>query len=250
VSPFTITTADGVVLTARRHPAVGRRRSVVVLVHGFTASKDHPDVLAVAEALASAGHDVVSYDARGHHTSGGLCTLGHSEWLDVAAAADVARDLDDRVVTVGASLGGVAVLRHATHDRDLTGVVAVSSPARWRLPRNVRSMFSAFLTRTRVGRAFAERRLGVKIDPVWADPPPPVDLTGRIRVPLAVIHGDADQVIPPTAAAQLVDRAGGSARLEIVPGMGHAFDPLGIPVILDAVDWALRRPAAESPARP
>jgi len=250
VSRFTITTADGVVLTARHHPASGRRRSAVVLVPGFTASKDDPEVVAVAEALSSTGHDVISYDARGHHTSGGLCTLGYSEWLDVAAATQAARDRDERVVTVGASLGGVAVLRHATHDRDLTGVVAVSSPARWRLPRNIRGFFSTFLTRTRLGRALAERKLGVKIDPVWADPPPPADLTGRIRVPLAVIHGDADQMIPPTAATQLVDGSCGAARLDIVPGMGHAFDPLGIPAILDAVDWTLRQPAHESPARP
>ncbi len=246
VSSFTLTTADGVVLTARRHRASGRRRSAVVLVHGFTASKDHPEVVAVAEALAAAGHDVVTYDTRGHQTSGGTCTLGDTEWLDVAAAVDLARDLDPRVVTVGASLGGIAVLRHATHDPHLSGVVAVSAPAVWRLPRNLRAVFSTFLTRTRVGRAIARRHLGVRIDPVWAAPPPPVELTGRIRAPLAIIHGDADQMIPPAAAAQLVEGFGGEARLDIVAGMGHAFDPAGIPAILGAVDWTLTRSSGGS----
>ena len=250
MSSFTLTTADGVVLAARRHPATGRRRSAIVLVHGFTASKDHPEVVAVAEALASAGHEVITYDTRGHHGSGGTCTLGDTEWLDVAAATELARDLDDRVVTIGASLGGIAVLRHATHDRNLAGVVAVSAPAVWRLPRNVRAFFSTFLTRTRIGRAFAARRLGVRIDPVWADPPPPVELTSRIHAPLAVIHGDADQMIPPTAATQLVESSGGETRLDIVAGMGHAFDPLGIPAILDAVDWTLTGVNGRSPSIP
>ena len=65
-----------------------------------------------------------------------------------------------------------------------------------------------------------------------------------------MIHGDADQMIPPTAAAELVEGSGGRARLDIVAGMGHAFDPLGIPAILDAVDWTLRRSAEDSPSVP
>lgn len=245
--PFTLTTADGVVLAARRYPASGRRRSAVVLVHGFTGSKDQSEVVAVAEALASAGHEVISYDARGHHDSGGTCTLGDTEWLDVAAATDLARELDQRVVTVGASMGGVAVLRHATHDRSLAGAVTVSSPATWHLPRNLRALFSTFLTRTRPGRLFAERRLGVRIDSVWSNPPPPVDVAGRVRIPLAVIHGEADQMIPPEAAATLAGASAGTTRLDVVPGMGHAFDPLGIVTILDAVDWALTDQAARIP---
>jgi len=29
-------------------------------------------------------------------------------------------------------------------------------------------------------------------------------------------------------------------RLQIVPGMGHAFDASSVPAIRDAVDWALQ----------
>ena len=171
-----------------------------MLVHGFTGSKDQPEVLAVAEALAAAGHEVISYDARGHHGSGGLCTLGDSEWLDVAAAIAAARRIHDRVVTVGASMGGIAVLRHGVNDPNLAGVVTVSAPALWRLPRTPRAALSALLTRTRLGRQLAARKLGVRIHADWSDPLPPVALAERLAVPLAVIHGDADKMIPLAAA--------------------------------------------------
>ena len=64
------------------------------------------------------------------------------------------------VVIVGASMGAIAALRYAAGpvvDPGLVGVVAVSSPAGWRLPRNARSVLAAGLTRTRLGRLLPER---------------------------------------------------------------------------------------------
>lgn len=243
---FVLQTADGVLLPARHHPASGVSRSAVVLVHGFSASKDHPEVVEVAEALAEVGHEVVTYDSRGHRSSGGLCTLGDAERLDVAAAVAEARRLSGTVVALGASMGAIAVLRHAADDSDLAGVVTVSAPDLWRVPRNLRTALSTLLTRTKLGRAVAARRLGVRIHPVWSNPPPPVELVRRIDVPLAVIHGDADRMIPASAARRLVESAGGPSRLSVVAGMRHAFDPVGVPAILEAVDWAL----GYAPARP
>lgn len=247
MSEFVLTTRDGVQLSASRQPAIGEPRAAVVLVHGFTASKDHPEVRSVANALARAGYDVITYDARGHHSSAGLCTLGDSEWLDVAAATAEARRSSASVITVGASMGAIAVLRHAANDPDLAGVVTVSSPALWRLPKNLRALFATLLTRTRAGRAFAARKLGVRIHPTWTDAEPPVVLAQRIVAPLAVIHGDSDRIIPASAAAELIHGANGGARLDIVSGMSHAFDPLSIPPILGAVDWVMTSAARVQP---
>ena len=46
------------------------------LVHGLTGSKDHPQVVALATKIRARGFDVISYDARGHGSSGGISTLG------------------------------------------------------------------------------------------------------------------------------------------------------------------------------
>src|SRR5439155_23849763 len=153
VAVTTLTTVDGVRLAAHLHH-VARPRGTVVLAHGFTASATHDDVEALARALVEAGYDVVTYDARGHGASTGWCTLGDLERHDVAAAARAARPESGRVVLVGLSMGAIAVLRHASsnergHDDAAgAGVVTVSAPARWKLPRNARGVLSAGITST------------------------------------------------------------------------------------------------------
>ncbi len=136
---LTLTTVDGVRLAAHVHQ-VPEPHGTVVLAHGFTASATHADVEALAETVANAGYDVVTYDARGHGASGGACTLGDRERHDVAAAVEAARPDAGPVVLVGVSMGAIAVLHHAaTRPRDagvIAGVVTVSAPARWKLPRN------------------------------------------------------------------------------------------------------------------
>ena len=68
--PFasSLTTADGITLTARTwsHPEA---RAAIVLVHGFAASAEDPAVVRQAEVLQAAGFDVLAYDSRGHGDS-------------------------------------------------------------------------------------------------------------------------------------------------------------------------------------
>ena len=233
------TTTDDVVLSGRRWLRADAPRAAVVLVHGFSASADHPDVCDLAEVLHADGVDVVCYDARGHGTSEGHSTLGDLERHDVAAAVDAARDRSDRVVLVGASMGAIAALRYASTADDLAGVVSVSCPARWRLPRNVQGVLAAGLTRTRVGRAVASRLMGVQVAPRWTNPEPPIDLAPKVRAPVAFLHGAADRFVAASDAAELYEVAAEPRRLRIVPGMGHAFVPESVPAIRESVDWAL-----------
>ena len=126
--------ADGTDLATRCWLSAGGADALVVIAHGFTANKDDPKVVALAEWLHGLGYDAVAFDSRGHGRSGGECTLGKLEVLDVDAVVAWARTRTDRVVLVGASMGAVGVLAHAAADPDLVGVVTVSSPARGAYP--------------------------------------------------------------------------------------------------------------------
>lgn len=233
-------TSDGVALLARLWPATAVPvRGAAVLVHGFSAGKDEPSVVAVADRLAALGFDVVGYDGRGHGGSGGRCTLGDRERHDVAAAVEAARTRSSRVVLVGASMGAIAVLRHAAADPAVSGVVTVSSPARWRLPRTARSLLAAGLTQTRPGRWLAARHLDVRLAKGWSRPEPPVALAAQLSVPLAVVHGAQDRFIPLAEGRVLAQAAGGPCRLVVVPGMGHAFEPVALGAIADALEWVM-----------
>jgi uncharacterized protein len=244
VGQAAVSTSDGVNLAIREWTAPQGARAVVVLVHGFASGKDHRNVVGLAERLVDRGLDVMAYDARGHGESGGSCTLGDLEARDVAAAVAWASQRALPVVLVGASMGGIAVLRHAAAGPDVAGLVVVSSPAEWRIPLRIRALITAGLTRTKGGRWVAARRLRVRIHPVWTAPEPPRTLITRVTSPVAIVHGYRDRMIPHRAALELHMEDGGHRRLVLVPEMGHAFHPLGYQAVCEAVDWILSLPPA------
>jgi uncharacterized protein len=233
-------TADGVRLHCR-YWSTEMARAVVVLAHGFAGSCDNIAVVRQAQALRAAGFDVLSYDSRGHGRSEGQCALGDLESYDIAAAVARAKRTGLDVVLVGASMGAVAALRYAaTGDNELAGVVSISAPARFRTPRSAPGALVIGLARTRLGRRIAKHHLHVRIAPTWNAPAFPSELVRCIAVPVVIVHGDQDRYIP-TSDAQAIYQACNSPhrRLELVPGMGHAFDHKALPAVNNALDWLL-----------
>ncbi|MYQ43184.1 Pimeloyl-ACP methyl ester carboxylesterase [Streptomyces sp. LamerLS-316] len=118
----TLLTGDGVRIEAVYTPCTAGSGSAgggasgetaVVLAHGFTGSVDRPALLRAAEVFAQRAA-VITFSFRGHGRSGGRSTVGDREVLDLAAAVAWARSLGHRrIVTVGFSMGGSVVLRHA-----------------------------------------------------------------------------------------------------------------------------------------
>ncbi len=243
-----LVTADGVKLHGR-YWSTETARAVVVLAHGFAGSCDNVAVVRQAEALRSAGFAVVSYDSRGHGRSEGQCALGDLESYDIAAAVARAKRIGLDVILVGASMGAVAALRYAAGgDDELAGVVSISAPATFRTPLSGPGALVIGLARTRIGRQIAKHHLHVRIAPTWNAPAFPSELVRGIVVPLAIVHGDRDRYIP-TSDAQAIYQACNSPyrHLDLVPGMGHAFDQKALPAVNDALDWILAQPPIPTP---
>ncbi|NKI44736.1 alpha/beta hydrolase family protein [Streptomyces physcomitrii] len=117
----TVHTSDGVALEAAHAPGPGSGTApddlVIVLAHGFTGSRDRPHLRRAARVLTRYA-PVVTFSFRGHGGSGGRSTVGDRELLDLAAVVAWARSLGyRRVATVGFSMGGSVVLRHAAEAR-------------------------------------------------------------------------------------------------------------------------------------
>ncbi|MCE0447698.1 alpha/beta fold hydrolase [Streptomyces tricolor] len=105
-----------------------------MIAHGFTGDVDRPHLRRVADVLRGYGA-VVTFSFRGHGRSGGRSTVGDKEVLDLAAAVEWARGLGHpRVATVGFSMGGSVVLRHAALYGGTDAVVSVSAPGPLVLP--------------------------------------------------------------------------------------------------------------------
>lgn len=105
----------------------------VVLAHGFSEFSGQDGWLPYAGKLADEGYRVLTFNFRGfcdaEDCSEGEIELGNN-WLDVVAAIDLLEsEAVGQVFLVGASMGGLAVLRAAADPRvDAAGVVSLSTP--------------------------------------------------------------------------------------------------------------------------
>jgi uncharacterized protein len=221
VEPFAATTSDGIDLVGSR---LGTGEPAVVLCHGFLGWHRKPRVALLAESLAQR-FTVYAPDLRGHGGSAGVCTFGDLEVLDVDAVVGLAREEGRAgVVTVGASMGGIAVIRHAALMRRVDGVVAVSTPARWTGHGTPAMDRTVWLTSTEHGRLLA-RLMGVRIADTWTAPESPEDVIGRIApTPIVIVHGRDDHFFDEEDAWRLYRRAGEPKRLLLAGRFGHAED--------------------------
>ncbi len=90
----------------------------------------------------------------------------------------------------------------------------IGSPAYRPDPLRQRVRLEAFVRRSWRPAGALRQMLAVAAD---GDRSP---LLRKLDVPAVVIHGDADPLVPPAAATDLVRKLRG-ARLDLIPGMGH-----------------------------
>ncbi|MEU1123630.1 alpha/beta hydrolase [Streptomyces sp. NPDC005899] len=277
----TLPTGDGVRIEAVYTPCTAgfvpgdggaAGRTAVVLAHGFTGSVDRPAVRRAAAVFAQRAA-VITFSFRGHGRSGGRSTVGDREVLDLAAAVGWARSLGHRrVVTVGFSMGGSVVLRHAAlyTEPEVPGragtfppagatervegrtrapdgragahtdaVVAVSSPARWYY-RGTAPMRRLHWVVTRpAGRFVGRYGFRTRIHREDWNPVPlsPVEAVPLIEAPLLIVHGDRDPYFPLDHPRMLAAAARDGAELWIERGMGHAENAADDALLTRIADW-------------
>lgn len=210
----------------------------------------------MAETFAQYGA-VVTFSFRGHGASGGRSTVGDREVLDLAAAVRWARELGHtRVATVGFSMGGSVVLRHAAlygsagpkheerTDAVSDAVVSVSAPARWYYRGTAPMRRVHWLVTRPEGRLVGRYGLRTRIHHRDWNPVPlsPVEAVPRIApTPLLIVHGDRDGYFPVDHPRMLAEAAGDAGELWLEPGMGHAEHASDDELLRRIGDWAVSR---------
>jgi len=180
-----------------RAPAIGH----VLLCHGNAGNVG--DRVTHVALLSAAGFDVLAFDYRGYGRSSGRPSE-RGTYLDARAARDemLSRGGVDcaRVLYLGESLGGAVALALAL-EVPPAGVILQSTFT------SVRDM--ARLHYPRIPPALVP------------DAYPSLRRIPRLQVPLLVLHGARDEIVPLRHGEALVEAAPAPKRMHVFPDVGH-----------------------------
>jgi pimeloyl-ACP methyl ester carboxylesterase len=240
----------------------------ILLLHGWSGSIA-PDLVELAPFLCRTA-SVLGLDFRGHGASDdGPTTFGVLEIEDVAGAITWLGERGvTRVALVGSSMGGVTALaavavlgdgRLAAADADPDAPAASIEAPRPRIVAVVADAVTPELSlvvgrqaRIPFGRRLAERAFGRMGRIVGGDPrdtQPIRSVTLIEDVPLLLIHGDADPLVPIRDANRLAAAAPPGTRHLVIAGAGHAAGHAVDPATYEATVTGHLRGAFEE-ARP
>jgi pimeloyl-ACP methyl ester carboxylesterase len=200
---LTLTAEDGVRIHAWYLPPPGEARWVVLLAHGNGGNISHrlDRTLLLQSKLGAA---VLLFDYRGYGRSEGSPDE-EGTYRDARAAhrwlVEDERVSADRLVVFGESLGSAVAL-------DL----AVSRPCRALV---LESPFSSVPAMARAVYPFL---------PLWPFVRTRYDNLSKaplLRVPLLVLHGDRDEVVPIAQGRRVFEAAPPPKRFFAIPGAGH-----------------------------
>ena len=249
VTTATLVTQDGVPIDAVHLPAPRGRDLVIVMAHGFTQSWQNHMVWRIARRFnAHAG--VVLFDFRGHGRSGGLSTLGDKEVYDLDVAVRYGRELGyERLATVGFSMGGSVVLRHAGLFGGTDAVVSVSGPGHWYFRGTEAMRRVHFAAEKRLGRLIVRHFMKTRIaangwNPI---PMPPAEAASKISpVPVLIVHGDNDPYFPPDHGRELYEGAREPKEIWELAGFGHGERATDDALTDRIAAWVARAAASHS----
>jgi fermentation-respiration switch protein FrsA (DUF1100 family) len=190
-----LTAADGVRIAATYLPNPG---SAYTILYSHGNAEDLGDIMPWLRELQSHGFAVCSFDYRGYGLSGGKPTE-QGATLDMDAAynylTEQLRVPPERIIFHGYSVGGGPALAVASR-RKAGGIILEST------------FTTAFRTVTRLPLLPFDRFRNI-------------DRIGTLAMPVLVIHGRSDTVIPFSHGVRLFAAAQGSKRFLWITGAGH-----------------------------
>jgi len=203
---------------------------VVIVLHGWGGNSSL--MLPLASHIHDAGFHALFLDARNHGRSehDTFSSMPRfSEDLDVAIDYVAERSDVSTVGVLGHSVGAGAAILSASNGSAIDAVVSVSSFAhpgevmrdQMNIPRPILRVVLEAVQRT-IGYRFDEFAPRARVD--------------KIDVPILLVHGDADEVVPLSNLYEIAE-AHGSAEVMVVPGGGHSDLAPFEPYVADIVDF-------------
>jgi pimeloyl-ACP methyl ester carboxylesterase len=210
----------------------GDDNPIIVVVHGSGGNRADPAerMLGIAKDLVSYGYSVLMFDMRGHGESEGeYISAGYYEKNDLLGAIDYirGRGIENKIGVLGFSMGAAVCLMAAPESDEIDAVVADSAYA-----DIVSIIESEFAERSDLPKFFVPIILSMtrNIYDIDFTAIKPEEAVKEISVPVFIIHGGQDEMIPVQHAYRLKEASQNpDSRLWIVPEAEHANSYLARP---------------------
>lgn len=210
---------DSAGLTLRGWWIPGSRHQTVIMVHGWTSSRQEP--MGRSDYLHAAGYNLLLFDLRGHGQSdGNYTTIGWLEPDDVRAAVTFARSMDaGPIALLGYSMGASTVIEEAARDPRVSAVIEDSGFDTLAHAFGVHFQQMTMLPPVPFDQlviAIGQFDLRMNIAAVR-----PIDSIRQLKSPLLAIVGTGDRTVPPAEGYALFRAAAGPKQLLVIPSAGH-----------------------------
>ncbi|MCB8927350.1 MAG: alpha/beta hydrolase [Ardenticatenaceae bacterium] len=214
--------ADGVELAAWFvPPTAAANGATLIYVHGFGGNRGA--LLAQAAAMHEVGYGALLLDMRHHGESGDAAsTWGYAEANDVIAAYNyllTRPEVDaSRIGLVGKSMGGAAVALAAAQLPDTAVLVLESTYSSFE--ENLPNIMPSIAR----GPGFLAPYVFDRMDAATTEPLTEirtVETVAQLTMPLLLVHGDQDRLVPPAQGQAIFAAANEPKQLYTVPGAGH-----------------------------
>lgn len=232
---------EGLTLQGWRCGSPVKSRATIVYLHGIADTRTSS--AEVIRRFLPRGFDVVAYDGRAHGRSPGkMCTYGYYEKRDLSRVIDTLPQ--GPVVLIGHSLGAAIALQAAADNARVSAVVAAETFSDLATVARERAPFVFTDAAIREAFRIAEERGRFRVDEAS-----PLRAAERIRVPVLLLHGEADTETPLAHSRRVFEALQCPKRLALLPGVRHAgsLNASTWPQIEAWIDEVL--PAIAAPAR-
>ncbi|MCP4378884.1 MAG: alpha/beta hydrolase [bacterium] len=216
-----IPTTDGTkldvwVIKAREESSQPQRGTVMIL-HGILDSKAR--FFAMAQQMARLGYNVVMVDHRAHGRSEGIyTTFGAKEKFDSRDVIDSllkSGQIAEPIFAFGQSMGAAIAVQYAAVDPRCKAVMAV---APYTDMRSAARRFVPFMNEEKFAEVIKRGGELAEFDP---DDASAIRAASELTVPLLVVHGRIDAIVPHSQGTAVYRAANVNKKLITFPLLGH-----------------------------
>ena len=197
---------DGLTLKGWLFEVHDKSHPFIIMLHGVRGNRAQPAdrVFGIASELIDYGYNVLVFDFRAHGESEGrLISAGYYERNDLLGAIDYLKQsgATGKIGVLGFSMGAAISLLTAAECKEIAAVVADSSFTDIISILESKLSRFKFLPRHFIPFLFSAVKLFYRIDFTRVKP---IKAVGSITVPVFVIHGGKDDMIPVDHAYRLI----------------------------------------------